>query len=66
MKAVAHRGRDAADIEAVLDTNPRLDLERVRRWLRTLGDLGERPEWLEDLERLLSQRHGRKRRKGKK
>jgi hypothetical protein len=65
MKAVAHRARDVADIEAVLDTHPRLDLERVRRWVRTLAEAVETPELLEDLERLLSQRRGRKRRKRK-
>lgn len=34
MKAVAHRPRDLADIESLVDANPALDVVRVRRWVR--------------------------------
>jgi hypothetical protein len=65
MKAVAHRPRDLADIEGILATHARLDLRRVRRWVRDFAGVLEMPELLEDLEALLAQRPKRKRRKDK-
>jgi hypothetical protein len=56
MKAVAHRQRDLADIEAVLDAQPKLNLRRVRRWVREFSAALEIPEILADLEVLLSRR----------
>ncbi|MDQ3010498.1 MAG: nucleotidyltransferase [Acidobacteriota bacterium] len=53
MKAVAHRPRDIADIEAILNIEPTLDLERVRRWVSQFAEALEMPELLEDLEKLL-------------
>jgi hypothetical protein len=65
MKAVAHRGRDAADIAAILDVHPHLDRKRVRSWVRAFADALETPEIFEDLQRLLARRPPptRKRRK---
>jgi predicted nucleotidyltransferase len=54
MKAVAHRPKDIADIEAILNAKPRLDLERVRRWVKEFADALEMPELMEDLEKMLS------------
>lgn len=48
MKAVAHRPRDAADIEAILDIRTGLDLDRVQGWLREFSSALDRPELLED------------------
>lgn len=56
MKAVAHRTRDLADIEGLLDAHPRLDLERVREWVRQFSSALEAPEILKDLERIISHR----------
>jgi hypothetical protein len=53
MKAVAHRPRDTADIEAVLDAHPELDRERVRRWVEELAGALEAPELVADLEAIL-------------
>lgn len=61
MKAIAHRPRDLADIESVLDAHPRLNLRRVRRWVREFSAVLEMPEILDDLETLLAQRGKRKR-----
>ncbi|MBI3990201.1 MAG: nucleotidyltransferase [candidate division NC10 bacterium] len=61
MKAVAHRPRDLADIESVLDTRPKLNLRRVRRWVREFSAALEMPEILTDLETILAQRRHRKR-----
>ncbi len=61
MKAVAHRARDLEDIAGILEAHPRLDLRRVRRWVRDFAEALEMPELVADLEKLLP-----KRRKGKK
>jgi hypothetical protein len=50
MKAVAHRGRDLADIEGLLDANPDLDLDAVRAVVREFSEALEMPEILDDLE----------------
>jgi len=55
LKAVAHRPRDLADIEAILTAHPKLSLRRVRRWVREFAAALEMPEILNDLESLLSQ-----------
>ena len=56
MKALARRTRDVADMEAVLDANPELDLDRVRHWVGQFAALLEAPEILDDLERILKGR----------
>ncbi len=60
MKAVAHRPRDLADIEAVLDAHPELDRRRVRRWVRAFSTALEMPEILRDLEKILAPRRKHK------
>ena len=60
MKAVASRPRDLADIEAVLDANPRVNLARVRGWVRKFSAALEAPEILDELERVLVARRRRK------
>jgi len=52
-KAVAHRPRDIADIEAIFNIQPDLDIERIRRWVSQFAEALEMPELLEDLEKLL-------------
>ena len=59
MKAVAHRPRDLADVEAVSDAHPNLDLNRVRRWVGEFASLLEMPEIMIDLEKILSKRSKR-------
>ena len=53
MKAVAHRARDLADIESILDAHPKLNLRRIRRWVREFSKAIEMPEILTDLEKIL-------------
>jgi hypothetical protein len=60
MKAIAHRPRDMADIEAILDAQPRLDLRRVRRWLREFSTALETPALLHDFNLLVARRRKRK------
>ncbi len=59
MKAVAHRPQDREDIAAILMAHPRLNLRRVRRWVREFSAVLEMPEILNDLEALLSQKRKR-------
>jgi hypothetical protein len=59
MKAVAHRPRDLADIEAIVDCNPHLDRRRILRWVRRFSDALEAPELLQDLQALLKSRGSR-------
>jgi len=53
MKAVAHRPRDLADIEAVLDRNPDLDLGRAKDWIREFSAALDRPEIFEDFQAIV-------------
>lgn len=53
-KAVAHRPRDIADIEAILNIQTNLDFERIRFWVSQFAEALEMPELMEDLEKLLS------------
>ena len=57
MKAVAHRPRDMADIESVLDATEQISAQRIREWVKAFAEALEMPEILEDLERIL-QRYG--------
>ena len=53
------RPRDMADIEAILDAQPQLDLPRVRRWVREFSATLEAPELLRDLNALVTRRRKR-------
>ena len=54
MKAVAHRPRDAGDIEGLLDAHREIDRQRVRKLVGEFADALECPELLSDLETLFS------------
>jgi predicted nucleotidyltransferase len=54
MKAVAHRGKDLVDIEAILEAHPDLDLERARAWIADFAAVLEAPEIAADFERLIA------------
>jgi hypothetical protein len=56
MKAVAHRPRDLADIEAVLDRNPGLDLGRAQNWIREFSAALDRPEIFDDFQEIARKR----------
>jgi hypothetical protein len=59
MKAVAHRPVDLADVEGVIAAHRRLDRRRIRKYLREFAALLEKPEILEEVDRLLAQRRKR-------
>jgi len=48
-KAVAHRPQDLMDIQALLESHPDLDRERVMRWAREFAQALEMPELWEDI-----------------
>lgn len=56
MKAVANRPRDLGDIEGILDANPKLDLRRVRRWVREFSSALESPEILKNFNAIITAR----------
>lgn len=60
MKAVAHRPRDLADIESIIDAQKRLNLRRIRRWVREFSSVVEMPEIFNDLENILARTRKRK------
>jgi hypothetical protein len=59
MKAIAHRPRDLADIGSILDVHPKLNLRRVRRWVKEFSEAIEMPEILDDLENILARKRKR-------
>lgn len=48
-KAVAHRPKDLLDIQALVESDPDLDKERIKRWVREFAQLLEMPEIWEDI-----------------
>ncbi len=60
MKAVAHRPHDLEDIRSLLDASLKLDLRRIRRWVREFSKALEMPDILHDLETILARRRRRK------
>jgi predicted nucleotidyltransferase len=59
MKAIAHRPRDLADIESVLDVHTKLNLRRIRKWVKEFSSAIELPEILNDLENILARKRKR-------
>jgi len=59
MKAIAHRPRDLADIESILDVHSKLNLRRVRRWVKEFSKPVGMPEMFDDLENILARKRKR-------
>ena len=57
MKAVAHRPKDLLDIEALLEIHKKLDIPRIKKWVREFSQALEQPEMYQDLKKLLKKRH---------
>jgi hypothetical protein len=53
MKALALRPRDVADIEAIVELTPRLDLNRIRNLLRVFTEALETDDFAAEFERIL-------------
>jgi hypothetical protein len=52
-KAVAHRPKDLLDIQAIIETHPDLNKERIRRWVSEFVQALEMPELWDDVAALL-------------
>jgi len=57
-KAVAHRPKDLLDIQALIESGPDLDKERIKHWVREFAQLLEMPEIWEDIAPWLQPRDG--------
>jgi predicted nucleotidyltransferase len=53
MKAIAHRPKDLADIQAIAASHPDLYKERIRFWVEQFGDALDLLELWKDIEKLL-------------
>jgi len=53
LKAVAHRPKDLADIQAIAASHPDLDKERVRFWVEQFGAALELPDLWDKISQLL-------------
>jgi hypothetical protein len=53
MKAVAHRPKDMADIQAIAASHPDLDKERIRLWVEQFGEALDLPELWKMISQLL-------------
>jgi hypothetical protein len=53
MKAVAHRPKDLADIQAIAASHPTLDQHRLQFWIEQFGEALDLPELWRDIRQLL-------------
>ena len=53
MKAVAHRPKDLADIQAIIASHPDLDRDRICFWVEQFGEALNLPELWKEIEKLL-------------
>lgn len=63
MKSVAHRPKDMEDISALVETQPNLDVGRIRQCLKEFAGLLEIPEIFSDVDKLLVRAAGKKTRR---
>ncbi|MDO8644657.1 MAG: hypothetical protein Q7S00_06815, partial [bacterium] len=52
-KAVAHRPKDMEDIRNIVAVQKKLNLKRIRRWVKEFAELLEAPEVYKDLDKIL-------------
>ena len=53
MKMVAHRPQDMIDVKTIVQSYPKLDRKRVKKWVKKFSKALENPIILSDLEKLL-------------
>lgn len=53
MKAVAHRPKDLADIQAIVASHPTLDKKRIQYWVEQFGEALDLPDLWNKISRLL-------------
>src|SRR5215208_5655078 len=52
MKAIAHRPKDLIDIQTIIDSQPHLDIDRIRHWVKSFADVLETPSLWTDIENM--------------
>jgi predicted nucleotidyltransferase len=52
LKAIAHRPKDLEDIRTIIDKNPALDIDRIKQWVRSFGEILEPPTLWADIAEL--------------
>ena len=53
MKAIAHRPKDLEDIRTIVDSNPNLDLKRIKHWVKDFAEVLEMPDLWKQIEVIL-------------
>ncbi|MFZ5905766.1 MAG: nucleotidyl transferase AbiEii/AbiGii toxin family protein [Chloroflexota bacterium] len=53
MKAIAHRPKDLEDIRTIADKYPKLDVERIEKWVKAFGEVLETPDLWDLIKSLL-------------
>ena len=53
MKAIAHRPKDLADIQAIASSHPKIDKERIRFWVEQFSEALDLPELWSSISKLL-------------
>ncbi len=49
MKVIAHRPKDLEDIRTIVDKNPKLDVARIKQWVKQFAEVLEMPSLWEDI-----------------
>lgn len=49
MKAIAHRPKDLEDIRTIVGKNPKLDTARIKKWIKSFGEVLEMPSLWDDI-----------------
>ncbi len=55
MKAVAHRPKDLEDIRTIVDSNPKLDVGRIKKWVTDFAEVLELPDLWKEIEAILKE-----------
>ncbi len=53
MKMVAHRSQDMIDVKTILQTYPKLDRQRIQKWVKEFSKVLENPGILSDLKKIM-------------
>ena len=49
MKTIAHRSKDLEDIRTIVDKNPKLDVARIKQWVKEFAEVLEMPDLWDDI-----------------
>lgn len=52
MKAIAHRPKDLEDIRTIIDKHAKLDVDRIKQWIKSFAEVLESPNLWIDIEKM--------------